>query len=259
MVKSNKTLNAISRIFCESTKEVLESVTGKEVTFAKTIQKVPVIHLRPDVGCFVLFSGDYSGLMIMNFTAEAAMSIYRNQMLVMGLPEEGLAVEYTADDVVDSIGEIINQIIGTIRRKIEAQYDLAAINTQPKAIALITTIVLSIDSPELEKDLCRKLAFKIEGYPFHIELSMEKTEFISLNGDNIHEPGEKLERAKDKIDFDGFKAAVSNTEKEKTKSSSQDIDIDSLMEAQATKNPKKEETKSSDKEIDIDALLDAHK
>ncbi|MCP4753188.1 MAG: DUF3334 family protein [Proteobacteria bacterium] len=232
MVKSAKTLNAISKIFCQSTQELLESVTGKNVSYAKTIQKIPVIHLRPDIGCFVLFSGDYSGLMIMNFTAEAAMSIYRNQMVKMGLPEEGLSTEYTADDVVDSIGELINQIIGTVRRQIEAQYDLVSSNTQPKAIALTTSIVLSIDTPEFDKDLCRKLAFKIEGFPFHIELSMERTEFVSIEGGNVHSPRSGLDKARPRdIDIDDYKEAAQVAPKETKSVSNDDLDFDALLKA----------------------------
>lgn len=228
-VKSNKTLNAISKIICECAKDVLDSVTGKEISYAKTIQKVPVIHLRPDIGCFVLFSGDYSGLMIMNFTAESAMAIYRNQMLQMGIPEEELAIEYTADDVVDSIGEIINQIIGNVRRNIEDQYELVATNTQPKAIALTTSIVLTIDAPEFEKDLCRKLSFKIEGHPFHIEVSMEKTEFVSIDGKNIHEPRSEGRTANRDIDIDSYREAAEKVSSESKQVSNQDIDFDALL------------------------------
>jgi len=233
MVKATKTLNALSRIFCESTQEILESVTGKTVTYAKTIQKIPVIHLRPDIGCFVLFNGDYSGLMIMNLSAAAAMSIYRNQMLQMGLPEEELAIDYTADDVVDGIGEIMNQIIGTVRRRIEGQYDLAAANTQPKAIALTTSTVLSIDTPEFDRDLCRKLSFKIEGHPFHIELSMEKTEFESLGNGDVHAPRKEFEKSKEtKIDIDQLRETTAKTDTEPKKPlGNQDIDFDALMKA----------------------------
>lgn len=231
MVKAGKTLNAISRIFCDVTKDLLESVTRKEVNYAKTIQKIPLVHLRPDIGCFVLFNGDYSGLMIMNFTAEAAMSIYRNQMLNMGLPEEELAVEYTADEVVDSIGELMNQIIGSVRRQIEVQYELVSSNTQPKAIALTTSIVLSIDTPEFEKDLCRKLAFKIDGHPFHIELSMEKTEFVALSGEDVHAPKDDANTVSSgQLDFDAVKEAAGISEPKQAKSN-QDIDFDALFEA----------------------------
>ncbi len=231
MIKAAKTLNAISKIFCEITKELLEAVTQKEVNYAKTIQKIPLVHLRPDIGCFVLFNGDYSGLMIMNFTAEAAMSIYRNQMLNMGLPEEDLAVEYTADEIVDSVGELVNQIIGSVRRQIETQYDLVSSNTQPKAIALTTSIVLSIDTPEFDKDLCRKLSFKIEGHPFHIELSMEKTEFVALDGEDVHAVKNGGGSAGEgSFDFDAVKAATDKTE-QKAAQPSQDLDFDALFEA----------------------------
>ncbi len=230
-VKSNQTLNAISKIICECAKDVLDSVTGKDVSYAKTIQKVPVIHLRPDIGCFVLFSGDYSGLMIMNFTAESAMSIYKNQMMQMGIPEEELAIEYTADEVVDGIGEIINQIIGTVRRRIEDQYELVATNTQPKAIALTTSIVLTIDAPEVEKDLCRKLSFKIEGQPFHIEVSMEKTEFVSLEGKNVHQRSEDGPPTTSKdIKMETYQeAADAQTNTPSKPVSNQDIDFDALL------------------------------
>ncbi len=230
MIKAGKTLNALSRIFCEVTKELLESVTKKEVRYAKTIQKIPLVHLRPDIGCFVLFSGDYSGLMIMNFSSEAAMSIYLNQMINMGLPEDELAVEYTADEVVDSIGELMNQIIGSVRRQVEIQYDLVSSNTQPKAIALTTSIVLSIDTPEFDKDLCRKLSFKIDGHPFHIEVSMEKTEFVALNGEDVHAPKTGDVLSENQLDFDAVKEATDSSES-KTEQKSQDLDFDALFEA----------------------------
>ncbi|MFH2131815.1 MAG: DUF3334 family protein [bacterium] len=231
MVKAGKTLNALSRIFCEATKELLQSVTQKEVHYARTIQKIPLVHLRPDIGCFVLFNGDYSGLMIMNFTAEAAMCIYRSQMIHMGLPEEELAVEYTADEVVDSIGELMNQIIGAVRRQVEIQYDLVSSNTQPKALALTTSIILSIDTPELDKDLCRKLSFKVEGHPFHIELSMGKTEFVSLDEEDIHTPKTGANGLGDNgFDFEAVKEMTDKTET-KTAQSNQNLDFDALFEA----------------------------
>ncbi|MCP4297844.1 MAG: DUF3334 family protein [Proteobacteria bacterium] len=244
MIKSSNTVNAISSIFCEAAKKVIESSTGKEITYANTIQKIPLIHLRPEIGCFVLFSGDYSGLMIMNFSADAAVSIYRNYMLHMGMPEEELAKEYTADEVVDNIGEMINQIIGKVRRGVEKQYGLVSTNTQPKAIALTTSIILTIDAQEVDKELCRRLSFKIEGHSFHIELSLEKTEFISLDGRNVHEtksisndPSSSAE-----LSFDSFKESVQNESK-----------------AAQEDNKENKETPANNEALDFEALLKANK
>ena len=66
MISSSETVNAIAQLFCEATQEVVGTSTGQEVSYSQTMQMIPSIHLRPDIGCFVLFSGDYSGLMIMN-------------------------------------------------------------------------------------------------------------------------------------------------------------------------------------------------
>ena len=174
----------------------------------------------------------------MNFSGDAAMAIYKSSMMHMGLPEEELATEYTADEVVDNVGEMINQIIGAVRRKIEGQYGLTATATQPKAIALNTSIVLTIDSHEVEKDLCRRMSFKVDGHPFHIELSMEKTEFISIEGKNVHE--------------------VDATSKTK---SSKDINMEDYMDAagsgEAAAEPAKKSSPNDD--LDFDALFAANK
>lgn len=262
MIRATNTLNSIARIFCDATKEVLGTSTGKEVSFANTIQKIPLVHLRPEIGCFVLFNGDYSGIMIMNFSAKAAMEIYRNQMLTMGLPEEDLATEYTADDVVDNIGETINQIIGNVRRKIENIYGLAASNTQPKAIALTTSIILTIDAHDIEKELCRRLSFKIGGHSFHIELSMEKTEFVSLDGRDVNAKASQQTPVKDQFE------EMLNAEKTKTKqvatNATQDLDFDSLMNAtkaeeNAAKAAENENKTVSNDNLDFDALLKQNK
>lgn len=227
MLRSSDTINAISGIFCESAKEVLEASTGQEVIYSKTLQKIPVIHLRPEIGCFVMFNGDYSGLMIMNFSAEAALEIYRGNMKQMGFPDEELASDFTADEVVDSIGELINQIIGKVRREVESKYGLTATNTQPKAIALTTSIILTIDAHAVDRDLCRRLSFKVNGHPFHIELSMERTEFVSLDNDDIHQQAEGR-HSRDDVNLDDFKDRPAST---KPASSEPELDIEALMAA----------------------------
>lgn len=189
MISSSETVNAIAQLFCEATQEVVSSSTGQEVSYSQTMQMIPSIHLRPDIGCFVLFSGDYSGLMIMNFEGQAAVEIYRHSMLKMGMPEDELSTEHTADEVVNAIGELINQVIGMVRRRIEEQYQLVAHNTQPKAIALATAIILNIDSRDpASQELCRRLSFKINRKSFHIELSLERSEFVRFDGGDVHRP-----------------------------------------------------------------------
>ena len=187
--ESDATINEIARVFALACKETISKATNSKVNTAPTIQKVPSVFLKPDIGCFVQFSGDYSGLFIMNFSAPVALEIYRKALLFMGMPEEELAIEHTSDEVVDCIGELINQVIGNARRMIKDRYGLVATNPQPKAISISSVITMAIAAP-LNRPQCRRIAFRsADNHSFYIEFSMEETEFIAINhpdsADNI--------------------------------------------------------------------------
>ncbi|HID96816.1 MAG TPA: DUF3334 family protein [Thermodesulfobacteriaceae bacterium] len=181
MARRLNTVNEVAHILCEAVKNVLEASTGSRIYYAPTIQKVPSISLKPDIGCFVQFSGDYSGLFIMNLSGPAALELYTRSMKFMGLPEEDLHTDYTSDDVVNCIGEFINQVIGKARSMVEARYGLNARNNQPKAITISTAITLSI-ATMLDRPQCRRLSFKTEdNNPFYVEMNLEQVEFIKLD------------------------------------------------------------------------------
>ncbi len=226
MAKRTKRLDTISqvaKIFCEAVQHVLEGATGSKITYAPTIQKIPSISMKPDIGCFVLFNGDYSGLFIMNLTGEAALEIYRRSMMYMGLPEEELATNHNADEVTNCIGELINQIIGRARGMVEAEYGLSAASNQPKAITISTAITLTIAST-LERLQCRRLSFKTENHnAFQVEMNLEQTEFIRLNSfesDNSRGVQENV----DEILCNGDRSADSSTDDD------EDVDIDALLD-----------------------------
>ena len=178
--QSLKTVDKVAKIFCTAVKEVIEASTGASVKYAETFQDVPSISLKPDLGGFVQFSGDYSGLFIMNFSKDASLEIYTKAMSFMGLPEEEISKDANSDEVVNYVGEIMNQVIGKARQKIETKYGLSANNNQPKAINISSAITLSV-ATMLDKPECRKIAFRTENRnPFYVEMNLEKTEFIRL-------------------------------------------------------------------------------
>jgi CheY-specific phosphatase CheX len=180
MARRKTTIDIISELFCKAVKEIFEASTGTTIKYAPTIQRVPSISLKPDLGCFVQFAGDYSGLIIMNFAGDTASELYHRAMTFMGMPEE-IEKEYTSEEVVNFIGEMVNQIIGNARRKIEARYGLTASNSQPKAITISSEINMSIASTLVDRPRCRRLSFRTEqGHRFYIEMSMEQTEFIRI-------------------------------------------------------------------------------
>ncbi len=221
MAKLN-TINHVAKIFCEAVKEVLETSTASKIIFSPTIQNIPSISLKPDLGCFVQFSGDYSGLFIMNLSGAAALELYRRSMTYMGFPEDELANDYSSDDVVNCIGEIINQVIGKARSKVEQEFGLTADNNQPKAITISTAITLSI-ATMLDKPRCRRLSFKTQdNNPFYVEMNMEQTEFIKLF--DVDRPKGDAQANIDAMIAEGMDESGSEE-----KGDGDEVDIDAIM------------------------------
>lgn len=170
------TIDVVANIFSRAVKDVLEKSTQKTIMYSNTFQRIPKVSLRPALGCFVVFNGDYNGLVVMNFTAEATMDIYKSSMLTMGMPENECAKSYTSSEVSDSIGELVNQIMGQSMALVEQKFDLASMFGQPKALALNHPITLSIDTEYRDN---RRIVFSIGGAGrFSMEIAMEQTEFI---------------------------------------------------------------------------------
>lgn len=61
------------------------------------VQRITKTCLKPDVACFVLFDGGFSGLVVMNFSAQSAMELYESYMLSMGIAKESLVSAHTSD------------------------------------------------------------------------------------------------------------------------------------------------------------------
>jgi CheY-specific phosphatase CheX len=170
-------IDEISKIFLTTAQKTLETSTGQEVTYSSTIQKIPKVSMKPDLTCFVEFDGDYIGLVILNFSAEAAFEVYKKYMLTMGMPREELASSIANPEVADTIGELTNQLMGQLIKDVEEEFDLNAVIGQPKALTLNSAITLVIDAYYAEN---RRLSLKIGNYSFRIEIAMEHTEFINV-------------------------------------------------------------------------------
>jgi len=186
----NLAIDQVAQAFCHATKNTLEKGIGKKVNFVKTIQSIPRVSIRPDIGCFVQFSGDYNGLVALTFSSAAALHVYRNYMTTMGLPAEELVNDATSAEVADTIGEITNQIMGRAMRMVEAKFDLNSYFGQPKALSLSNGISLvpeasNTNSMSDNSEDCifdnRRIVFKLEDSSrFYLEIAMERIEFIML-------------------------------------------------------------------------------
>jgi len=183
---------------CNSVSSVLTKASHNQINHAAMVQKINKTSLKPDIGCFVIFDGGFSGLVIINFTAAAAMEIYRGYLLSMGMPENELARSHTSDEVSNVMGELMNQILGKFISTISKELQTSITQSQPKMLTVNKQLAISIEA-NLDEPVSRRVSFSTSsGNVFYLELSIDQTEFIQIKEfeqlDNDFDADELLEQ-----------------------------------------------------------------
>ncbi len=222
-MKKNKvvTTEDILLKLCQSVSGVLTSATSSQVSYSAMVQKINKTSLKPDFGCFVLFDGGFSGLVVINFTAKAALEIYTNYMRNMGMPEEELAISHTSDEVADVLGELMNQLVGDFTNKIRKELQTNITQNQPKMLALNKQVILQVDT-NLDRPQARRVTFSTANNNiFYLELAMDKTEFIQL---------EEFVIAEDESPDEILEATRKEMSEKQTQSTNTKDDADDLLD-----------------------------
>ena len=165
---------------CSAVTRVLSVATNSQVQYSAVVQRIKKTYLKPDIGCFVLFDGGFSGLVIINFSAEAAMELYRSYLLNMGLSKDDLASSHTSDEVSNVMGELMNQVVGDFTGKVRREMQTHITQNQPKMLVMTKQVQLSVDA-NLDNPEARRVTFYTAGGNiFYLELAVDSTEFIKL-------------------------------------------------------------------------------
>jgi CheY-specific phosphatase CheX len=166
---------------CNSVTRVLNVATQSKVNYSGMVQRITKTGLKPDIGCFVMVDGGFTGLVVLNFAADTAMEIYERYMLHMGMPKSELASSHTSDEVSNIMGELMNQIVGDFTGKVRRELQTNITQNQPKMLVLTKQVMLSVDTP-LDRPEMRRVTFYTEkSNIFYLELAIDRTEFIRLH------------------------------------------------------------------------------
>jgi chemotaxis protein CheY-P-specific phosphatase CheC len=216
------TTEDILLMMCRSVTDVLSTATNSAINYSAMVQKINKTCLKPDIGCFVLFDGGFSGLVVINFTAPAAMEIYQNYMSNMGIPQEELAALHTSDEVGNVLGELMNQMVGDFTGKVGKELLTSINQNQPKMLTINKEVILSINT-NLDRPQARRVTFTTSKHNiFYLELAMDKTEFIQLHD---------FERQADASPDEIINETRMQSQKEEDKKKAQDSsDADSLLD-----------------------------
>jgi chemotaxis protein CheY-P-specific phosphatase CheC len=151
------------------------------------VQRITKTCLKPDIGCFVLFDGGFSGLVVLNFSAQTAMELYESYMLNMGMPKSELALSHTSDEVSNIMGELMNQIVGDFTGKVRRELQTTITQNQPKMLVLNKQVMLSVDT-QLDQPESRRVTFYTgKNNIFYLELAIDRTEFVKLHDFEVNE------------------------------------------------------------------------
>ena len=165
---------------CNSVTRVLTVATTSQIHYSGMVQRISKTCLKPDIGCFVLFDGGFSGLVIINFSAAAAMELYQSYMLNMGMAQSDLANSFTSDEVGNVMGGLMNQVVGDFTGKVRRELQTHITQNQPKMLALNKEVLLSVDA-NLDQPEARRVTFYTgANHIFYLELAVDRTEFIKL-------------------------------------------------------------------------------
>lgn len=166
---------------CNSVARVLTVATQSQIHYSGMVQRITKISLKPDIGCFVLFDGGFSGLVVLNFSSQAAMELYESYMLSMGMPQSELSHSHTSDEVGNILGELMNQIVGDFTGKVRRELQTNITQNQPKMLVINKQVALSIDT-QLDEPESRRVTFYTgKNNIFYLELAIDRTEFIQLH------------------------------------------------------------------------------
>ncbi|MFA7605701.1 MAG: DUF3334 family protein [Rhodocyclaceae bacterium] len=166
---------------CNSVTKVLTKASQSEIRYSPMVQRIHKTCLKPDIGCFVLFDGGFSGLVVINFSAESAMELYQRYMLQMGMSQADLAQSFTSEEVGNVMGELMNQIVGDFTSKVGRELQTHITQNQPKMLALNKQVILSVDT-HLDHPEARRVTFYTgRNNIFYLELAVDRTEFIKLH------------------------------------------------------------------------------
>lgn len=206
---------------CQSFSSVLSAATDSPVSYSAMVQKINKTSLKPDIGCFVLFDGGFTGLVVTNFSHQAALELYQEYMLKMGMSADELAIHHSSDEVADVLGELMNQVVGDFTSKIRRELQVSITQNQPKMLALNKQVLLSVDT-NLDRPQARRVSFTTEkNNIFYLELAMDKTEFIQL---------EEFDQTEDCDPDSIIEAAQSHSKPEHKSATTAEVDLDLLDE-----------------------------
>ena len=133
----------IAKMFALSYAEVFQIMGGVgKFNIAPSFYVIHGAQTRHRISSLLDFTGGINGFVIINYPEEAAVDVVSTFMQRMGLPPEDCP-KTVSEEVVSTLGEIINQVLGKFRKNIQIRYGLSAESGTPITMMVNTMLRLT--------------------------------------------------------------------------------------------------------------------
>ena len=143
--------NAIkmTKMFAESYTEIFNTFGARgKFSIAPSFYVINTAQTRHRVSSLLDFTGGINGFVIINYPEAAAVDVVSTFMQGMGMPAEDCP-KSVGEEVINTLGEVINQVLGKFRKNIQRQFGLAAESGTPITMLVNTMLRLSpVDSTQ---------------------------------------------------------------------------------------------------------------
>ena len=146
-----ETANAVkmTKMFAESYTEVFSTfgASGK-FSIAPSFYVINTAQTRHRVSSLLDFTGGINGFVIINYPAAAAIDVVSTFMQGMGMPANDCP-KTVGEEVINTLGEVLNQVLGKFRKNIQGHFGLVAESGTPITMLVNTMLRLSpVDSTQ---------------------------------------------------------------------------------------------------------------
>lgn len=180
---SQEAANAINitNIFCRAYIEVLTKLNRQhQFVISPTFQVIQSIETRHRVSSIIDFTGGINGILIINYSSEAAMDVVGNFLQGMGMAPEDCP-KGLGEEMLNILGEITNQVVGNFRKNLFKEFGLHTTSGTP--VTMIPNLMLSVMPAASQHSDATSIRAQITtpaGHPFFIELCVQKGLFVRV-------------------------------------------------------------------------------
>ncbi len=172
----------LTNLFCRSYINVFHLFRGKgKFEISPNFQLLDSVQTRHRISTLLDFTGSINGIVIINYTEDAAVNVVSAFLQGMGMGEDDCP-KGLGEELINVLGEIMNQVLGAFRRNLSKEYGLSTTSGTP--VTMIPSVMLNVTPVETTQRSFVYVRAQIStpsSVSFYVEFCVQKGVIIKRN------------------------------------------------------------------------------